>query len=481
MTARAVIVGGGVSGLVSAFDLALAGWSVTVHEASDRWGGRIFSSPVGDRAVDAGPDAFLARVEHGHQLCVDLGIDHLLTSPVAPVPAYVHSNGRLHELPEGTMFGVPTDLDVLKGSDLITPSGIDRAATDLTMAWDGLAGDGTNDDGGGEGDISVGAVCRARLGDEVTDRLIDPLIGAINASDIDRLSLRAAAPQLAEALRAEGSLIRGMAAIRARAGRAGAAIGSRDPDRPVFYGIPGGTATIIDRLVEELTAAGADLRLGSALTAATMAEATDGADAVILAVPAHAAADLLGGTGPLGAPDYAAEILAETEYADVTQVVAELPVTAIDRVLDASGILFPRVDGRLMTACTWLSTKWAHYHRDDSVLVRLSTGRFGDDRHHDLGDDELVTALLAELSDAVEVTGEPIAVRVGRWNKAFPQYTPGHRDRVRRARAAVAELDPRIHLVGASYDGIGVPACIAAGRDAAKTLLDADPARSSGG
>ncbi len=481
MTAQAVIVGGGISGLVSAFDLALAGWSVTVHEASDRWGGRVFSSPVGDRAVDAGPDAFLARVEHGHQLCVDLGLDHLLTSPVAPVPAYVHPNGKLHELPEGTMFGVPTDLRVLEGSDLITPAGIERAAADLDLPWDGLDGGGRGDQGlsekglRDEADTSVGAVCRARLGDEVTDRLIDPLIGAINASDIDRLSLRAAAPQLAEALRAEGSLIRGMAAVRARAGRAGAAIGSRDPDRPVFYGLPGGTATIIDRLIEELTKAGADLRLGSVMTAASLAEATDGADAVILAVPAHVAAELLGGDGD------AAKILGQTEYADVTQVVAELPVTAIDRVLDASGILFPRVDGRLMTACTWLSTKWAHYHRDESVLVRLSTGRFGDDRHHDLGDDELVAALLAELSDAVEVTGEPIAVRVGRWNKAFPQYTPGHRDRVGRARAAVAELDPRIQLVGASYDGIGVPACIAAGRGAAAAALDAERARSATG
>ncbi|MEL6982747.1 MAG: hypothetical protein AAFO29_10025, partial [Actinomycetota bacterium] len=261
--------------------------------------------------------------------------------------------------------------------------------------------------------------------------------------------------------------------------RAGAAIGSRDPDRPVFYGLPGGTATIIDRLVEELTDAGADLRLGSALTAESFAEATAGAEAVVLAVPADVAASLV---GPDGA---AAAVLARTEYADVTQVVAELPLEGFEhglggRGLDASGILFPRVDGRLMTACTWLSTKWAHYHRDDSVLVRLSTGRFGDERHHGLSDDELVPALLAELSDAVEVTAEPLAVRVGRWNRAFPQYTPGHRDRVAEARAAVTELDPRIHLVGASYDGIGVPACIASARSAAATALDAGTPGSGG-
>lgn len=475
MASRAVIVGGGISGLVTGFDLVRAGWEVTIHEGSGRWGGRIFSSPVGDRMVDGGPDAFLARVEHGYQLCVDLGIDHLLTSPAATVPAYVHTGGALHELPDGTMFGVPTDLGVLEGSTLISPPGVQRAADDLVLPAPTPADADT--------DPSVGEVCRERLGDEVTDRLIDPLIGAINASDIDRLSLRAAAPALATALAEHGSLIRGMADLRQRS----SAIGSRDPDRPVFYGIPGGTATIVDRLVEELAAAGADLRLDSTVAgpdhlaqlagarAGAGGEVTTGvaagADAVILAVPAFAAAELLGGE-----TTDAGRILSRTEYADVTQVVAELPLAAVGRpserhVLDASGILFPRVDGRLMTACTLLSSKWAHYHRDESVLVRLSSGRYGDERHHRYSDDELVAALLTELSDAVPVTGDPIAVRVGRWTRAFPQYTPGHRQRVAQARAATIDLDPRYRLVGASYDGIGVPACIATGRDTARELL----------
>ena len=106
------------------------------------------------------------------------------------------------------------------------------------------------------------------------------------------------------------------------------------------------------------------------------------------------------------------------------------------------------------------------------MLVRLSSGRFGDDRHRNLSDDDLVRALLGELSEAVPVTGEPTAVRVGRWDDAFPQYTPGHRERVIGAREAVADLDPRVMLVGAAYDGIGVPACIAASRDGVRALLD---------
>lgn len=451
---RAAIVGGGIAGLSAAFEFHRAGWSVTVHEAGDRWGGKIQTSPVGDRPVDAGPDAFLARVDHGYELCRDLGLEGELTSPVAQVPAYVHADGKLHELPAGTMLGVPTDLDVLNDSGLISPAGVTRAAVDLKMGPSKL-----------DPDPSVGAICRERLGNEVTDRLIDPLIGAINASDIDRLSLGAAAPQLAGALADHGSLIRGMAAFRAASG---AALGSRDPNAPVFYGLPGGIARIIDRLVAELD--GADLRLSSPIESI---EQIGPADAVILAVPSFAAARILAAEESGGADsDDASEVLATIDYADVSQVVVELPIAGLERVLDASGILFPRVDGKLMTACTWLSTKWDHYHREESVLIRLSSGRFGDNRHNKLNDTELIDALLAELATVIGFEQPPIATRVKRWPKAFPQYTPGHKTRVAQARALVSQQYPTVSLVGAPYDGIGVPACIATGRSTARAVLD---------
>ncbi len=456
-----VIIGGGIAGLTAAYDLHQAGWAVTVHEADRQWGGKIRTSPVGDRPVDAGPDAFLARVDHGHELCRELGLDGELTSPVAPVPAYVHADDRLHELPAGTMLGVPTDLDQLRHSALISPAGIERAAADLELAPTPV-----------RPDPSVGAVCRERLGDELTDLLIDPLIGAINASDIDHLSLNAAAPQLAAALRTDSSLIRGMAAIRASTG---AAIGSRDADKPVFYGLPGGIARIIDRLVEEL--AGAELRLGSPVT--DLDRFAD-ADAIILAVPAFVASDLIGGgVGRTGRPAdqtgprrRAVELLSSIEYAGVSQVVVELPISGLERVLDASGILFPRVSGKTMTACTWLSTKWAHYRRPASVLIRLSAGRFGDNRHAELSDAELVDVVLGELGSVIGFDQPPIATRVVRWPRAFPQYTPGHNDRLAALREHLAELDPRISVVGAPYDGIGIPAVIAAARHTAGLHLD---------
>ncbi len=445
----AVVIGGGIAGLCAAYDLHRAGWRVTVHEAASRWGGKILTSRVGDRLVDAGADAFLARVEHGYQLCFELGLEDDLTSPVAPVPAYVHADGALHQLPSGTIFGVPTDLASLATSDLVSSAAIEHAQQDLTLPPPNL-----------DNDPSVGEVCRYRLGDEITDRLIDPLIGAINASDIDRLSLTTAAPQLAEAIRSEGSLIRGLNRFRSPVGSIGA-IGSSDPDAPVFYSLPTGLATIVTRLIDALE--GAELRLGSAIEGL---DAVADADAVVLAVPAFAAAQLLAQH-----PD-AAERLSAVGYADVAQVTVELPVDAVDPVLDAAGVLFPRIDGRLMTACTWLSTKWDHYASTESVLIRMSAGRFGDDRQSKLSDADLTTALLQELATVVELDEAPMATRVQRWPRAFPQYAPGHAPRIAEIRAVLADSAPAVRLVGAAYDGIGIPACIASGRKAARELLE---------
>ena len=455
---RAIVIGGGIAGLTAAFDLRRAGWSVAVHETSGRWGGKIFTSPVGDRPVDAGPDTFLARAEAGRQLCRELGLEAELTSPVSPVPAYVVAGGTLHPLPPGSMLGVPTDLNALSASSLISVAGAARAADDLALPPTPI-GD----------DVSVGALCRARLGDEVTDRLIDPLLGGINASDIDRLSLRAGAPLLATAVDRSPSLIEGLRALRPTAGPT---LGTAK-DEPVFFGLPGGIARIVDALVHALTApadttqAGppAELHLRSAVAAL---DAVGPADAVIVATPADAAAALVEPCSPT-----AAHGLASIEYASVAQVTVELPSAAVERELDASGILFPRVDGTVITACTWFSTKWAHYRKPGTILLRLTSGRFGDDRPAELDDQELATTLLSELRTVVPVDGEPTETRVHRWDRAFPQYTPGHGARIDRIVGALAADAPNVHLAGAAYGGIGIPACIDSGRGAAAAVLAA--------
>ncbi|MEM9613492.1 MAG: protoporphyrinogen oxidase [Actinomycetota bacterium] len=470
--ARAVVVGGGIAGLVAAYDLVRAGWTVDVHEAADRWGGKVWSSPVGDRVVDAGPDAFLARVEPGRRLCADLGLESELTSPVSPVPAYLARDGRLHPLPAGSMLGVPTDLDVLRRGGLISPEGIAAAETDRTAPATPIRTASPESPGGVIDDISVGAYCRARLGDEITDRLIDPLLGGINASDIDSLSLRAGAPLLADAADQGPSLIDELARLRPATG---ATLGTAEKAQPVFYGIPGGTARIVDTVLAALEDSGrARLHLRSPvsdLDAVTDGAGAEGAGAgdvpVIIGTPAFATADIVASVSP-----DAAALLEGIGYASVAQAVVELPRSAVGCELDASGILFPRVEGTMLTACTWLSTKWAHYRRPDSVLLRLSSGRFGDRRPADHDDASLIAALLDDLRTVVAVDGTPIATRVLRWDRAFPQYAPGHLGRVAAITDALAADAPNVRLVGAAYRGIGLPACIDDGRTAAQELLD---------
>jgi len=330
-----------------------------------------------------------------------------------------------------------------------------RAAKDLSLPLTDLY-----DHAGVE--LSVGAYCRARLGNEVTERLIDPLIGGINASDIDRLSLRSGAPQLWNAATSGRSIIEG---LRANRPAVGATLGSAGTNEPVFLSLPGGLDRIIGALVDRLPADA--LHLNAPIT--DLAQATvNGAspDHVLLGTPADVAARLTTASAPK-----AAELLATIEYASVAQVTVELPAANVDPILDASGILFPRVDGGVMTASTWFSTKWAHYAKPDHVLIRLTSGRFGDERALEFSDDDLAAHLVDELGQLIDITAEPTATRVHRWMHAFPQYTPGHADRVDAIFDALAEEAPNTHVVGAAYRGIGIPACIESGRSLARHLI----------
>ncbi len=449
---RIAIIGGGLAGLTTAFEIRRRGARAEVFEAGERFGGKVWSSAVGDRIVDAGADTFLARVPEGRVLCEQLGLAQELTSPVSPVPAYIHRAGRLHRLPEGTVLGVPTDLDALAASGLISEAGLAEVAAEPTRPPTNRLPDGSEDR---SCDISVGAYFRERVGDEVTERLIDPMIGGINASDIDRLSLRSAAPQIAAAAAANTSILEGLRKARAAVGPT---LGS-SRDQPVFYGLPGGIARIIDGLVAGLDAD--SLHLGSAPTLDSI-----DADRIVIATPAPAAARLLANVSPT-----ASRLLSEIDYASVAQVSVEFEERAVRPLLDASGILFPRVDGMVLTACTWFSTKWAHYQRPGRVLLRLTSGRFGDDRALALDDESLIATLLGDVQSVLDITGEPTAIRVHRWIDALPQYVPGHGDRVEAIFTALDNDAPHITLAGAAYRGIGIPTTIASGWRAASHAL----------
>jgi oxygen-dependent protoporphyrinogen oxidase len=436
MKRRIAVVGGGITGLAAAYELRAQApdAEIVVFEATDQLGGKVATTTFAGRAIDEGADAFLARVPWGLALCRELGIDTQLVSP-AQQSAYVWFDGALRRLPAGLVLGVPTDLDAVAASGIVTePIVVRPAAAPLEPGTD----------------VAVGELVRAQLGDAVFERLVDPLLGGINAGDGDRLSLRAAAPQLASAAEADRDLV---AALRTQPPAAAG---------PVFYAPVGGMGAIVDALVDAITTAGVELKRGSRVDDL---DALD-ADLILVTVPAYRAAELVRPAAPA-----AADLLDGIAYASVALVTLAYPNTSVARPLDASGFLVPRTEGLLMTASSWSSSKWAHLVDDESTIVRVSTGRFGDERCGSLDDDALVRALVDEVAATTAIDGEPIDVMVRRWPQSFPQYEPGHLDRVAAIERALAAALPGVVLTGAALRGIGVPACIRQGRDAARELL----------
>ncbi len=453
------VVGGGISGLAAAWAGMRRGADVVVLEAGDAPGGKLRTSPVGGIELDEGADAFLARVPEAVGLCEELGLGAELVSP-ATGTAYVWSDGALRRLPSEQLLGVPTDIDAVAASGILSTAGVERARADLTLP----------DDAPSDGDEAIGALVRRRLGNEVLDRLVAPLLGGIWAGDCDRLSLRVAAANLAAARDRDASLVRGAAALRAETLEQGAA------DRPVFLAPSGGMARRVDARAERL---GARLRCGAPVTGLEpdgagwrlVTDAASGpaahrrlavlADRVVLATPAYVTAPLLASI----APEVAA-FLSGIDYASVALTVLVVPRDGIDHPLDGSGFLVPQSSGRLLTACSWMTSKWAHLGVDPStVILRASAGRAGDERCLAATDDELVAALVEDLRDTMGLHAAPTAVRINRWERSFPQPRPGHLDALASAERVLAERAPGLTATGAWALGVGIPACIrAAGR-----------------
>jgi protoporphyrinogen/coproporphyrinogen III oxidase len=447
------VVGAGISGLAAAWEGLRRGGRVVVLDAGDRPGGKVRTSPLAGVDLDEAADAFLARVPEAVDLCAELGLDAELVSPASGT-AYVWWDGALRRLPPEQLLGVPVDLDAVAESGLLSPAGVERARQDLTLGEDRPGGDET-----------VGALIRRRLGDEVHERLVAPLVGSIYAGDCDRLSLQVSAAQLAAARDRDPddpSLVRAAAALRAAA---------VDTGRPVFLAPRGGVGRVIAALADAL---GDDLRTGCEVTAVTPSGAGFAiepagvvADAVVVAAPAFA-------TGPILSPlaPEAGAFLTGIDTASVALVALAVPRDGIDCDMDGSGFLVPHGAGLTITACSWVTSKWAHLGVDPALaLLRASVGRDGDDRAVTLPDDALVTAVLDDLATTMGVKAPPAELRLTRWPRSFPQPRPGHLAAVASAEAAVARVSPRLAVTGAWARGVGIPACVRGARAAAAQVL----------
>ena len=449
---RVVVVGGGVSGLTAAFSVladAHRPTSVTVLESAARTGGLIRTSPfAGLPGVDEGADAFLTRVPWATQLAADLGLGAALTSPTGAGACVWHD--RLHEIPGDILMGVPAKMRAFATSRLFSTRGKMRAALEPLVPRI------PHDD-------SIGRLVRRRFGREVHERLVDPLVGSIYAADTDSFSLEAV-PQI-NALTSRRSLLLAAAEARKVPAQAG----------PVFAVPMKGMGSLVDALADRVTSLGGVIRTGSAVTEITRthdgylvatADAAHSCDSVIIASPARHSAGFVRG---LSAD--AADALAGWQHASVVMVTLAVPAEQWRREWSGSGYLVPKPDQRWVTAVSFGSNKWAHWNpADGSKVLRVSLGRDGMDvMHHD--DDTLVNLTLADLKHHLGVDFAPTEVRLTRWRESFPQYRPHHFALLARTEASLQQAAPGVFLAGASFRGIGIPACIQQARTAASSAL----------
>ena len=458
-----VIVGGGIAGLAAAHRLTriAPGVPITLIEREPYLGGKIRTERIDGFTIEAGPDSFLSAKPRGVGLCDELGIaDRLRGTTPRPHRAFVLRGKELHDLPEGLSGLVPTRLAPMLRSGLVSPLGKARLALDYLLPPRRFADD----------EPLAGFVCR-RLGREVYDRLVEPLMTGIYAADGEQLSLAATFPHLRQAELDHGGLIRGVLAAKATAAPAA-------PPRPPFVTPEGGMDELVDALAARLEANGVRILNGQPVSEVQIDSARDRptyrvvtadgdaipAQAVVLALPSFAAADILTAADPPLAADLRTITHASSAVVTLAYHEADVP-----RPLDGYGYVIPRIEGRRVLASTWSSSKWAHRAPAGHALLRVFIGRAGQDEALTCPDADLLALARAELRDTLGLTADPLLTRVHRWPRGLPQYILGHLDRL----AAIAThlaAHPGLALAGHSYRGIGIPDCIRSGELAAENV-----------
>jgi oxygen-dependent protoporphyrinogen oxidase len=458
---RVVIVGDGIAGLAAAHRLAQEAPDVTATlvESETRLGGKIVTERVNGFVIEGGPDTFLSLKPRGLGLCCELGLEGRLHGTNEKIRrTYVMRGGKLYDLPEGLTGLIPSRFGPMAKTGLISPFGKLRMGLDFLIPPRSV-----------DGDESLAAFVERRLGRELYDRLIEPLMSGIYAGDGEELSLAATFPQLRQAELDHGGLIKGMLAAKHKA----------PPPKPgakkwsAFLTPTTGLAEIVEALARKLGEV--EIRLGERVAGVEAASTgyevqlangeTLAADAVICATPAFVTADLISNLD-----SQIASALRAVPYVSTVTVSVAYPLADVPRPLDGYGYIVPRAEGRPILACTWTSTKFPHRAPEGYGLIRAFVGRAGQEGALASTDAELLDWVREELRRTLGVIAPPMFHRIFRWPKAMPQYTLGHLDRLATIERRLA-AHPGLSVAGNAYRGIGLPDCIASGESAAEKAL----------
>ena len=451
------IIGGGISGLATAFYFQKKSREsrreiqYAVLERDDRWGGQIATQSVDGFLIEGGPDLLLAQKPAGIQLCKDLGLgERLIGTNRERQRTFLVQRGKLVPFPEDFSL-VPSKFWPLVTSPMFSAFGKLRMGLERFIP--------RRKD---EGDESLASFIRRRLGAEAV-RVGGAMLAGIHSADAERLSMQTAFPMYVALEQRYGSLIKGVRATKK----------NRPSSSAMFQTLIGGLGEMVETLTARLDG---DLRKG--IGVAAVRKGDDGfevvagdrvleTDAVVLATPAYATADLVA--------DFAPELsLALREIRYVSTATISLAYRKADVAsqhdFEGFGFLSPRREGRRIAACTWVSTKLNHRAPDDGVLVRTFVGGTGREESVDLDDETLIAQSREELKDLMGLTAQPLFTRIFRWREGRPQFDVGHLDRVAKIER-LAERVGGLYLTGSAYRGSAIPDCIAQAVHTADRIL----------
>lgn len=415
-------------------------WSILLLEASGRLGGKLHTERVGGFVVEASADSFLARKPAGIALVEELGLsDQIQGRRPENRKTYVQRHGNLYRLPEGLTGLIPTNLDALYEHPLLSAEGAARVAQEPHVPIH------TGDD-----DESVGDFISRRMGKELYENLVEPLMGGIYGGRADLLSLQAVFPQLRRLELTHGSLLKGLTRPNPP---------TDTPRYPPFVSFKGGIGTLVDRLVDALD--GVEVRTNAAVEsvrrgdnwAVVVGGEVVSAENLLLTTPAYITSSLLSPATP-----NLSNALATIPHSSAAIVTLAYNRADVQNPLDGYGYVIPRIEGKEILACTWSSQKWDGRAPDDAVLLRVYLGRYGVDVTA-YKDDALVELAKGELRGVLGITAPPILTTLHRWKNSIPQYMLGHLDRTAKIRTLEAQHSG-LYLAGAYFDGVGIPDCI---------------------
>lgn len=458
---RVAVIGGGITGLAAAFYLQEQAQlhhyplEIVLLESSHRLGGKLQTLRKDGFIIERGPDSFIDRRGIVSSLATKLGIDHDMIKTAHAKTYIAINNKELQPVPTSNILGIPTQIKPFMASSLVSWSGKVRATADWLLPPSRI-----------DGDQSLGKFVRRRFGEEFVQNVIEPFLSGVFSGDIDELSLEATLPILRGYEQQSSSLMRGIRReLTSIEGRAF----TKEYNAFNMQTFAKGMDMLVDALATHLTC---QLMKGVRVQSITSYEqqvclslnnkSTLAVDGVVVAIPHQSARTLF--------EDHLLDDLKDipsNTVATVSMIFHEADLPSFD----GTDIFMSRNSDYSLTSLTYEHKKWSHIAPEGYALVNCYIGRTGDAAIVELSDSEIEKILLEDLHQLSGLNVQPVETIVSRWKDSMPQYTIGHIERVRRAKANLHGAFPTVRLAGNSYEGISLANCIEQGFNNAEEIL----------